>query len=465
MSSIENKGGFSLVMSGTTVKATSKATDIAARKARKNRAFNRLMFGSSISMFGSRISTIAFPMLALHLSGSPFVAGLVVCAAITPSMLVYIPAGALADRWDPKPVMLVSEIGRGIAIASVVAPLAFGRRPSVYLLILAMVVEEVLEIFSTLAERRFFGYLIERDKTSHAQARRAQARIEARTHAAVLAGRPVGPFLYELKPILPFLADAVSFVASVLSIICIAGQSKDRDVISNPLCMRTEKTKGWLRKDIGGGILWLCRNKYARITIELMAGTTLISQALILIFLTEAHAQQLSSFAIGIGLAASGAGGILGSIVAGRLSERVKNSWLQIQMCAWSAALALLAISGGRSFLWIAAAMAVLGFTGSIGNIEFSSYLTQNVANGMLARVASIGQVLAIGACGLGPLLGGIAIQGWGVQRAVSLLLMMTAALAIFSFRRPKQEAKLADGYRVLIGKGNPYLYGSNSRL
>jgi MFS family permease len=440
-------------MFGTTAKATSKATDLTARKAGKNPAFNRLMFGSSISMFGSRISTIAFPMLVLHLSGSPFVAGLVVCAAITPSMLAYIPAGALADRWDPKPVMLASEIGRGIAIASVVAPLAFGRRPSVYLLILAMVVEEVLEIFSTLAEQRFFGHLIERDKASRAQARRAQARIEARTHAAVLAGRPVGPYLFELRPILPFLADAVSFVVSVLSIVCIT----DRNAISSHPRMKTKKTKRHLRKDIGGGILWLCRNKYARITIELMAGATLISQALILIFLTEAHTQQLSSFAIGMGLAASGAGGVLGSIVAGRLCERVKSSWLQIQMCAWSAALALLAISGGRSFLWITAAMTILGFTGSIGNIEFGSYLVQNVTNGMLARVSSIGRVLTIGACGLGPLLGGIAIQGWGAQGAVLLLFTVTATLAILSFRRPGRETELSDGYRVLTGKGSPY--------
>jgi hypothetical protein len=312
-----------------------------------------------------------------------------------------------------------------------------------------MVVEEILEIFSTLAERRFFGHLIERDKTSREQARRAQARIEARSHAAVLAGRPVGLLLYEFKPILPFLADAASFVVSVLSIVCIT----DRNVISGRSRMKTNGTNGWLWKDIGGGVLWLCRNKYARITIGLMAGTSLISQALILIFLTEAHSQQLSSFAIGMGLAASGAGGVLGSMVAGRLCDRVKSSWLQIQMCAWSAALALLAISGGRSSLWIAAAMTVLGFTGSIGNIEFGSYLVQNVANGMLARVASIGQVLAIGACGFGPLLGGIAVQGWGVQGAVSLLFMVTVALAIFSFMRPGQEAGLGGDYRVLIGK------------
>jgi MFS family permease len=454
-------------MLGTTAKATSKATDLTARKAGKNPAFNRLMFGSSISMFGSRISTIAFPMLVLHLSGSPFVAGLVVCAAITPSMLAYIPAGALADRWDPKPVMLVSEIGRGIAIASVVAPLAFGRRPSVYLLILAMVVEEVLEIFSTLAERRFFGHLIERDKASRTQARRAQARIEARTHAAVLAGRPVGPYLFELRPILPFLADAVSFVVSVLSIVCITDQNKYRNANSDHSRMKTKRTKKRLGKDIGGGILWLCRNKYARITVELMAGATLISQALILIFLAEAHAQQLSSFAIGMGLAASGAGGVLGSIVAGRLCERVKSSWLQIQMCAWSAALALLAFFGGRSFLWIAAAMTILGFTGSIGNIEYGSYLVQNVTNEMLARVSSIGQVLTIGACGLGPLLGGIAIQGWGTQGAVLLLFTVTAAFAIFSFRRPGREAELSDDVgipdRRPLGVLFPVLFAGNN--
>ena len=45
-----------------------------------------------------------------------------------PSLLVHVPAGALVDRWDPRRAMLVSEVGRGVAIAAVAVTLAMGSR-------------------------------------------------------------------------------------------------------------------------------------------------------------------------------------------------------------------------------------------------------------------------------------------------------------------------------------------------
>src|ERR1700722_10768967 len=133
-------------------------------------AFRILMLGSSISMFGSRISTVAFPMLVLHLYNSPFFTGLVAFAAIAPSMLIYVPAGVLVDRWNPRRVMLFSEALRGVAIASVVISLiVLGRRTSIWFLIPAMVAEEILEIFSMLAERRYLSGLMEGDNMKSRQ--------------------------------------------------------------------------------------------------------------------------------------------------------------------------------------------------------------------------------------------------------------------------------------------------------
>lgn len=83
-----------------------------------SRAFRLPMAGSPISMLGSWISAVAFPMLVLH-PNTPFIIGLIASAVIAPNMLVNMPAGALVDRWDPKRVMLVSELFRGLVIATV----------------------------------------------------------------------------------------------------------------------------------------------------------------------------------------------------------------------------------------------------------------------------------------------------------------------------------------------------------
>ena len=131
-------------------------------------------------MLGSHVTTIAYPFLVLHLTNSPFTAGCAAFAATAPGVLVYIPAGALVDRWDPRRAMLVSELGRGLAIATVAVTLAVGR-PIVALLIAVAVIEGVLEVFSGLAERRYIGTFVERNEVAS-----ALVSMEARTHVVVV---------------------------------------------------------------------------------------------------------------------------------------------------------------------------------------------------------------------------------------------------------------------------------------
>jgi MFS family permease len=389
-------------------------------------AFRLLMFGSSISMLGTRISTVAFPMLVMHLEHSPVITGLVAFAAIAPSVLVYVPAGVLVDRWNPRRVMLISELMRGLAIATVVmALLVFRSQVSIYFLVMAMVAEEILEIFSTLADRRYLNRVMEPDKISS-----RQASVEARTHAAVVAGRPIGPFLFSIEPFLPFLADAVSFVASVTSLLLLRSVDEPQGEARG---LMPRQVLG----DIGQGFRWLKRDRRAWVTVSLMAVTTMVAQALILMFLIEAHSRQLSTIAIGVVLAASGVGGAVGSFCSRIVPSAMRSLWLPIQMVAWSVALAFLALAGGQSTYFSAVAMFILGLTGAIGNVEFGTYLVRNVTDDMIAKITGIGQMLAIGACALGPVLGGYAVQQFGVQGAVWILLGIVMSLAFVSLLMP----------------------------
>jgi MFS family permease len=405
-------------------------------------SFRTLMIGSSVSMLGSRISTVAFPMLVLYLDHSPMIAGFVAFVGIAPSILFYIPAGVLVDRWNPRSVMIASETLRGMTIASIIVSLiSFGKHTSILLLMAGMVCEEILEIFSNLADRRCLSRLMERNKI--AKTASSQANIEVRVHAAVLAGRPIAPWLFSVNWLAPFIADALSFLFSVGSLLIIPKQGDDEPK-PEPMSVRQ------LRGDVSQGFRWLWKNRHARVTISFMALTSLIAQALIMIFLAEAHAKELSTMGIGIVLGASGVGGALGSVMVrmmpaamrmGPLHERIdswksdwkerwKKHWLKFQLIAWSAAIGILAI-GAFSPWWIAGAMFVLGFTGAIGNIAFGAYLIKSVADNMLARVTSIGQVLMIGACALGPAIGGVAIQFCGPRVAVWVLFGAVAVAAV----------------------------------
>jgi MFS family permease len=438
---------------------------------KRDGAFRLFLAGSSVSMLGSRVTTIAYPMLVLYLTGSPTTAGWVAFAATAPSLFVYMPAGALVDRWDdPKSIMLISEAGRGIAIGVVTVTLLCGR-PSVTVLVIAAVAEEILEVFSTLAERRCVHSLVGRDQASS-----ALARIEGRTHVVVLAGRPLGGFLFEVEHIFPFLFDTLSFAISVCTLVGIRGKKSSQLRIGTDSTISSaevdRKDRGGntatspyrtadmhLKNDIRDGLRELRANPRAKLIIILAANATLISQALLMIFLAEAHEQRLSSVMVSMILAASGVGGILGSMLASRPKGMVKMPLIQIQLWVWSIAFALLWTSGGKSFIWMAFVMIILGFTGALSNIQFGAYLMDSVAETMLARVTSFGNLMSFAACAFGPAFGGMIFQDYRTKNAVLTLFVFTLVLAVISvvapqMRSPKARSQdspgsMAEGSRV----------------
>jgi MFS family permease len=156
-----------------------------------------------------------------------------------------------------------------------------------------------------------------------------------------------------------------------------------------------------------------------------------------MMFLAEAHDGRLSTVTIGVVLGASGAGGAIGPAVTQKLPGLFKRWWLQIQLCSWVLALGLLAVTDVRFSWCIAIVMLILGLTGSISNIEFGSYLALN-AGDKLARVTSIGQVMVIGACAIGPFIGGGAIQWLGVRGAANLFLCLVLAGTVVAFCVPR---------------------------
>lgn len=393
-----------------------------------SQAFRILIFGSSISMMGTRISTLAFPMLLLGIKDSPLIAGLVAFAAIVPGVLLYMPAGAIVDRRDPRRVMLVSEISRGVvAILVVVTLLLFRRNTNIVFLMFAMFAEEVFEIFSTLADRRYLNRLIERDKISS-----RQASAEARTHAAALVGRPIGPLLFAFGAFLPFLVDAISFVASVVSLLLIGSSEKPLDT-------------GWptlkeVTSEIGHGVGKVKSDRRIWLTSSLMAMTSVVSQALILIFLVEAHSGKFSTLAIGIVLGASGVGGAVGSFCSKVVPRFIRKRWLPIQMGAWLIIFLVLAMTRGDSIFWSAVAMFLMSVTGAIGNVEYGTYLTETIADDMIGKVSGISYTMAIGACALGPVFGGYVVQESSVQDTVFILFAIVALMTFASllvFQKP----------------------------
>ncbi len=88
--------------------------------------FLRLWSAQTISQFGSQVSQLALPLVAiLVLDASAFEVALLSTVEFLPFLLFALPAGVWVDRLRRKPILVLGDLGRAAALASVPAAYAF----------------------------------------------------------------------------------------------------------------------------------------------------------------------------------------------------------------------------------------------------------------------------------------------------------------------------------------------------
>jgi len=188
-----------------------------ARSLWRNRDFMLLWAGQTVSILGGNVSGFALTLLILELTGSPARAGFITTLGAVPYLLFSLPAGALVDRWDRKRLMILCDAGRALALGSIPLALWAGRLSPLQLYGV-VVVERTLFVFFNAAQASALTRVV-----TPAQLPAARARNEA-THYGVgsLLGPALGGVLYQgLGRAVPFLADALSYGVSVVSLLFI----------------------------------------------------------------------------------------------------------------------------------------------------------------------------------------------------------------------------------------------------
>ncbi len=92
--------------------------EMADASLRKNRDFRIVLVGQGISALGDSVNVTTMPLLVLALTGSGLQMGIVGVLQRLPDLLFGLPAGAYADRWDRRRMMLSADAGRAILTAA-----------------------------------------------------------------------------------------------------------------------------------------------------------------------------------------------------------------------------------------------------------------------------------------------------------------------------------------------------------
>jgi len=381
---------------------------------RRNRDFVLLQTGQALSTVGSEASGVAYTLLVLALTHSPAKAGLTGFARLIPWVLFALPAGVVVDRWNRKHVMIVSDVVRVVALASLGVVAAMGRLSFAQIPIVAFIEGSML-VFFNIAE---IGAV--RSVVPTPQLQRAFATEQARLSSVYLAGPPLGGFLFGVGRSLPFLVDAVSYAFSTGTLLAMRTPFQEE---------REEIDTRKLRAQIAEGFAWLWRHTFLRTCAVLFVGTNFAFGALELTLIVVARRQGLHSAAIGGLLAVWGALSLAGSVAAPRfhklLSMRtilVGSSWLALTIAAY--------VVEPNVFVLVAGTAPFVFFNPTV-NAMIIGYRVAIVPDRLQGRVNSVARSLALLGLPLGPVVAGLLLGSFSARTTVTFLLAGFVLLAV----------------------------------
>ncbi|TYB45279.1 MFS transporter [Actinomadura chibensis] len=386
------------------------------------RDFAYLWNGSAASQLGSMNAAIALPLLALSLTHSPAFAGWVAAVANGPRLLLYLPAGMVADRFNRRRIMLTCQYTRFTISAMLAVGLLLDFHPG-HLLVAAAAAEGALAALYNLTEVTVVPRIVPAEALPE-----AMARNEARSHIAMLLGRPLGGFLYGVNRALPFVADAASSLFSAFTLHCMqhAGFRAEG---------RTDRELSGFRECVA----LLAKHPFLWMVLIITAVTNFAFQTIFLMLIVQADHEFDSTAMIGVLFAASGFGGTLGAVVARWLFRycRLAESGREMRVllfCVWGWVGMTAVVAAGDDPLTGLAAWAGISFIGAHMNVALTIYQATWVPNGNLARVTSVNSLVSQGAVPLGSLSAGYLLSLVSNTRIVTGIVMaVTLAVAVVS--------------------------------
>jgi MFS family permease len=173
----------------------------------------RLLGGEFVSSIGDWLYLVALLVVVYRVSSDPVILGVVGAARVLPYVLLSIPAGMAADRFDRRRILLATDLARG-AIMLVLAWLVGTGGPLPVIIALAI----LATCFSTFFGPTIGAYLpsLVRDETELGPANSAWSSLD---NLAFVVGPAIGGLLIAASSLeFAFVLNAVSFavVAAVL---------------------------------------------------------------------------------------------------------------------------------------------------------------------------------------------------------------------------------------------------------
>ena len=408
------------------VETAGEADTLRPSDLRQNRDFRVLLGGQSVSAVGDAVSATAMPLLVLALTGSGALMGIVGALQFLPDLLLGLPAGALADRWDRRRMMMWADVGRAALTALI--PLSFWLGMNTMAVIL--IVTLPINAFRVLWMAGFTGAvpnLVGRENLG-----RANSYIEAIFSGGFIVGPPIaGVLAATLGPATTLAIDAGSFVVSAASLA----------LIRRSLRADRPGERPHILDDIREGVRFLWRHAVLRLAVSFWSVVTVTTAALInaltyYIVIDRGYSELVLGFVSG----AFGLGYLGGSLLGGRMGRQRVGVRMVAGTLVTGALLVILALVDAPP-VYLAGAL----LAGVAQGVVLVSYVTLRASltpDQLLGRIGSTARTISLGLMPLGMLAGGALIEaGNGAVTLTVMGVLCVVASVAFGMSRTFRDA------------------------
>ncbi|MGY1495251.1 MFS transporter [Streptomyces sp. QTS52] len=381
--------------------------------------FRRLWVGQTASQLGEHTSLVVLPLFAvLTLDAGAGQLGVLRAVGQVPVLLLSLFVGAWVDGWRTRTVMVLTDFGRTLALGAAAVAGLFGRLGLPELFVVAFAVG-ALSVFFDVAYQASLVRLVKRE-----QLVRGNSALEGSRSAAQTGGPALGGALVSiLSAPIAVASSALFFALSFLSV------RRIRRTESIPEHSEHPSRLGWRIHD---GLRFVAGDPSLRAVCLASAAFQLSFAALMTVYLLflprELH---LSGTGVGLALAATGPGALLGSMLAARLPSRFGHGAVLVTAAALGdgAFLCVPALDGSTAVT--VPVLLVTGFVFGAGSqlvtVTVMAVRQAVTPDGMQGRAAATITFVGMGLAPFGSLLGGFLAQEWGLR--ASLLATATGML------------------------------------
>ncbi|MGW4044488.1 MFS transporter [Streptomyces sp. NPDC004721] len=383
--------------------------------------FRRLWMGQTASQLGEHTSLVVLPLFAvLTLDAGAGQLGVLRAVGQAPVLLLSLFAGAWVDRWRTRTLMVLTDAGRALALGGAAVAGLLGWLGLPALLVVAFAVG-ALSVFFDVAYQASLVRLVKRD-----QLVRGNSALEGSRSAAQIGGPALGGALVSvLSAPIAAASSAVFFALSFLSIRRIGRRESIPERSERP-------PRVWRR--IHEGLRFVAGDTSLRTVCLASAAFQFFFAAVMTVYLLLLPRDlHLSGTAVGLALAATGPGALLGSLLAARLPSRFGYGAVLVSAAALGDGVFLFVPAlQGSSAVTVPALLTVnfvFGTFSQLVNVTVMAVRQTLTPNGMQGRAAATINFVGMGLTPLGSLLGGFLAEVWGTRTS----LLVTAAGMLLS--------------------------------